>query len=166
MTFRRHQTPVAEPTANYYSPASAYKSMKYHSQSCSTYPKHSAALHTETPHRYQQTNAKPNKNKDYVNDAAVMKKDRYKNQQEDENNAEYIDDELGNYAEDNIEDDAEEEGTECEYLIDVFFIFFFTEFYTMKKEDVNSSAGSSYEIDKIYRYRHKSNDFFTYRYVL
>lgn len=52
-----------------------------------------------------------------------MKKDRYKSQQEDETNAGYIDEESGNYTEDNLEDDAEEEGRECEHLTDVPFIF-------------------------------------------
>ncbi|XP_011155048.1 uncharacterized protein LOC105192544 isoform X2 [Harpegnathos saltator] len=108
--FRRHQTPVAEAAVNYYPPANSYKNVKHHSHSCSTYPKHSSALHAEAPHRYQPVNAKSSRNNDYVaNNAAVMTKDRYKSQPEDESNAGYIDEASGNYTEDNIEDDAEEE---------------------------------------------------------
>lgn len=121
--FRRHQTSMAEPAANYYSSTNSYKNAKHHSHSCPTYPKHSTALHTETSHRYQQVNAKSSRNKDYANNSAGIKKDRYKNQQEDENNAGYVDEESGNYTEENLEDDAEEEGTECEYLTDVSLIF-------------------------------------------
>ncbi|XP_014484878.1 PREDICTED: uncharacterized protein LOC106749700 [Dinoponera quadriceps] len=108
---RRHQISMAEPTVNYYPIENSYKNVKHHNHPCSTYPKHSSALRTETSHRYQQTSAKSSRNKDYANNAAVMKKDRFKNQ-EDENNAVYVDDELGNYTEDNLEDDAEEEVTE------------------------------------------------------
>lgn len=107
---------MAEPAVNYYSSANSYKNVKHHSHPCPTYPKHSSALRTETPHRYQQLNAKSSRNKDYANDAAVAKKDRYKNQQEGENDTEYIDDVSENYAEDNLVEDADDEGTEREYL--------------------------------------------------
>ncbi|XP_032672375.1 uncharacterized protein LOC116844651 [Odontomachus brunneus] len=106
---RRHQNPMAEPAVNYYSSANSYKNVKHHSHPCSTYPKHSSAVHTETPHRYQQTKKNPSRNKDYVNDAAVIKKDRYKNQQEGENDTEYIEDVSGNYTEDNLVEDADDE---------------------------------------------------------
>lgn len=64
---------------------------------------------TEASQRYQQNIIKSGRNKDYANNV-VVDKDRYKNRQEDENNVEYVDEELGNFTEDNIEDDVEEEG--------------------------------------------------------
>lgn len=114
MISRRHQSPVAEPTASYYSSTNTYKFPKHHSYPCSTYPKRSSAVRTDTPHRYQSTNVKSGRNKDCASNVAAVNKDRYKSQQEDESNARCVDEELGNFTEDNLEDDAEEEGTECE----------------------------------------------------
>jgi len=100
---------MPEQAVNYYTSANSYKTLKHHTYPCST-PKNSPVLHTEIPHRYQQT-TKSSKNKDYVKNVSGVNKDRYKNQQEDENNVGYIDEELGNFTEDNLEDDVEEEGT-------------------------------------------------------
>lgn len=107
VVFRRHQSPMPESAMNYYSSANSYKTFK-HNAYPSTHPKHSSALHTEVPHRYQQITTKSNKNNDHTNNV-VVNKDRYKTQQEDENNTDYIDEELGNFTEDNL--DVEEEGT-------------------------------------------------------
>ncbi|XP_011878703.1 PREDICTED: uncharacterized protein LOC105567990 isoform X2 [Vollenhovia emeryi] len=105
---RRHQSPMPESTVNYYSSANSYKTFKHNAYPCSTHPKHSPVLHTEVPQRYQQITMKSNRNNDRTNNVMVNK-DRYKTQQEDENNTDYIDEELGNFTEDNLEDDAEEE---------------------------------------------------------
>lgn len=75
---------------------------------------------TETPQRYQQNTTKSGR-KDYANNVAVVDKDRYKNRQEDESNVEYIDEEVGNFTEDNIEDDGEEEGMKCKNAVKIFF---------------------------------------------
>ncbi|XP_011687714.1 PREDICTED: uncharacterized protein LOC105449941 isoform X2 [Wasmannia auropunctata] len=104
---RRHQSPMPESTVSYYSSANSYKTLK-HNAYPSTHPKHSSAFHTEVPQRYQQITTKSARNKDRTNNVAVINKDRYKTQQEDEN-TEYIDDELGNFTEDNLGEDAEEE---------------------------------------------------------
>lgn len=79
--------------------------------------KYPSAL-TEAPQRYQQNTTKSGKNKDYANNVAVVNKDRYKNRQEDDSNVEYIDEELGNFTEDNLEDDAEEEGMKYKNAVD------------------------------------------------
>lgn len=97
---------MPEPTMSYYSSANSYKTFKHNAYPYSTHPKHSSALHTEVPQRYQQIATKSNRNNDRINN---VNKDRYKAQQEDENNIDYIDEELGNFTEDNLED-AEEEG--------------------------------------------------------
>ncbi|XP_025073479.1 uncharacterized protein LOC105424740 isoform X2 [Pogonomyrmex barbatus] len=104
---RRRHSPIPESTMSYYSSANSHKTFKHNAYPCSTHPKHSSVLHTEVPQRYQQI-TKSGRNKDRTNNVAVINKDRYKTQQEDENNAEYIDEELGNFTEDNLED-AEEE---------------------------------------------------------
>jgi len=92
---------------NYYSSASPYKTFKHHAYPHSAHPKQSSALDMELPQRYQQS-AKSNRNKDYINNVALLSKDRYK-EQVNQNDARYIDDESGNYTEDNL-DDPEEEG--------------------------------------------------------
>lgn len=71
----------------------------------------------EIPQRYQQTATKSNRNKDYINNIAALNKDRYKDQQENEDDARYIDEEPGNFTEDNLEDDPEEEGIKCHIII-------------------------------------------------
>lgn len=76
---------------------------------------------TEAPQRYQQDTTKSGRHKDYANNVAVIDKDRYKNRQEDESNVEYIDEEVENFTEDNIEDDGEEEGMKCKIAIKIFF---------------------------------------------
>ncbi|XP_071626646.1 uncharacterized protein [Temnothorax longispinosus] len=106
---RRHQSPMPEPPMSYYSSANSYKTFKHNAYPCSTHPKHSSALHTEVPQRYQQITTKSSRNNDRTNNV-VVNKDRYKTQQEDENNTDYIDEELGNFTEDNLDEDAEEEG--------------------------------------------------------
>ncbi|KYM99073.1 PREDICTED: uncharacterized protein LOC108777028 isoform X2 [Cyphomyrmex costatus] len=106
---RRHQSPMPESTVNYYSSANSYKTLKHNAYPYSTHPKQSSALHAEVPQRYQQITTKTARNKDRIDNVDVINKDRYKTQQEDENNTEYIDDELGNFTEDNLEEDAEEE---------------------------------------------------------
>ncbi|KMQ95144.1 hypothetical protein RF55_4657 [Lasius niger] len=105
---RRHQNPISEPTVSYYSSANSYKTLKHNTYPRSMHLKYPSAL-TEAPQRYQQNTTKSGKNKDYANNVAVVNKDRYKNRQEDDSNVEYIDEELGNFTEDNLEDDAEEE---------------------------------------------------------
>ncbi|XP_018351099.1 PREDICTED: uncharacterized protein LOC108753735 isoform X1 [Trachymyrmex septentrionalis] len=102
--FRRQQSPMPE-SVKYYSSANSYKTLKHNAYPYSTHPKQSSTLHAEVPQRYQQTNSA--RNKDRI-DNDVINKDRYKTQQEDGNNTEYID-ELGNFTEDNLEEDAEEE---------------------------------------------------------
>ncbi|XP_025987309.1 uncharacterized protein LOC105194575 isoform X2 [Solenopsis invicta] len=106
---RRHQSPMPESTVSYFSSENAYKTFKHNAYPCSTHPKHSTALHTEVPQRYQQITTKSSRNKDHTNNVGVINKDRYETQQEDENNTEYIDEELGDITEDNLEEDAEEE---------------------------------------------------------
>jgi len=106
VVFRHHQSPVPESTMNYYSSANSYRTFKHNAYPCSTHPKHSSVLHTEVPQRYQQVTK--SRNKDRTNNIAIINKDRYKTQREDEN-TEYVDEELGNFTEDNLED-AEEEG--------------------------------------------------------
>lgn len=101
---------MPEQAVNYYTPANSYKSLKHHIYPCSTHPKNSPAFHTEMAQRYQQTTTRPGKNKDYAKNISGANKDRYMSQQENEINVEYIDEELGNFTEDNVEDDAEEEG--------------------------------------------------------
>lgn len=66
---------------------------------------------------------KSGKNKDYANNVAVVNKDRNKNRQEDDSNVEYIDEELGNFTEDNLEDDVEEEGMKCKNKIDFPLVY-------------------------------------------
>ncbi|KYQ48314.1 hypothetical protein ALC60_12642 [Trachymyrmex zeteki] len=105
---RRQQSPMPE-SVNYYSSANSYKTLKHNAYPYSTHPKQSSALHAEVPQRYQQITTKSARNKDRIDNVDVINKDRYKTQQEDENNTEYIDDELGNFTEDNLEEDAEEE---------------------------------------------------------
>lgn len=107
MVFRRHQSPMSESTMSYYNTANSYKTFKHNAYPCSTYPKH-PSVHMEVPLRYQQITTKSNRNTNRVNNV-VVNKDRYKTQQEDENNTDYIDEELGNFTEDNLEEDAEEE---------------------------------------------------------
>lgn len=52
---------------------------------------------------------KSSRSKDY----SVTNKDRCKTEQEEDNNVGYTDEELGNFTEDNLENDVEErEGTE------------------------------------------------------
>jgi len=109
MICRRHKSPMPEQAANYYTSANSYKTLKHHTYPYST-SKNSPALHTEVPHQYQQTTTRSGKNKDYAKNVSGVNKDRYKNQQEDKNNVGYIDEELGNFTEDNLEDDVEEEG--------------------------------------------------------
>lgn len=98
---------MPESTMSYYSTGNSYKTFKHNAYPCSTHPKHSSALHTEVPQRYQHITTKSSRNNDRINN--VVNKDRYKTQQEDENNTDYIDEELGNFTEDNLEEDAEEE---------------------------------------------------------
>ncbi|XP_029159087.1 LOW QUALITY PROTEIN: uncharacterized protein LOC114931271, partial [Nylanderia fulva] len=105
---RRHQNPISEPTVSYYSSANSYKTLKRNSYPRSMHLKYPSGL-TEVPQLYQQNTTKSGKNKDYTNNVAVVNKDRYKNRQEDDSNVEYIDEELGNFTEDNLEDDVEEE---------------------------------------------------------
>ncbi|XP_012539397.2 uncharacterized protein LOC105838399 [Monomorium pharaonis] len=106
---RRHQSPMPDSTVSYYSSANSYKPSKYNAYPCSTHPKDPSALYTEVPQRYQQITTKSNRNKDHINNVAVINKDRYKTQQEDENNIDYNDEELGNFTEDNLEEDTEVE---------------------------------------------------------
>lgn len=94
-------------TMSYYSTGNSYKTFKHNTYPYSTHPKHSSA-HTEVPQRYQHIATKSSRNNDRINNV-VVNKDRYKTQQEDENNTDYIDEELGNFTEDNLEEDAEEE---------------------------------------------------------
>jgi len=100
---------MSEPTVSYYSSANSYKINTYPRSMHLKYP----SAVTEAPQRYQQNTMKSDRNKDYANNVAVVDKDRYKNRQEDESNVEYIDEELGNFTEDNIEDEVEEEGMKC-----------------------------------------------------
>jgi hypothetical protein len=100
---------MPEPAMNYYSSANPYKTFKHHTYPHSAHPKKSSTLDMEVPQRYQQSIAKSNKNKDYINNAALLTKDRYKDQQINQNDARYIDEESGNYTEENL-DDPEEEG--------------------------------------------------------
>lgn len=111
---------MPESTVSYYSSANSYKTFKHNAYPHSTHPKHSSALHTEIPQRYQQITTKSGRNKDRTNNIAIINKDRYKTQQEDRNNTEYVDEELGNFTEDNLED-AEEEGIKSEYYL-IFFL--------------------------------------------
>lgn len=106
MIFRRHQSPMPESMMSYYSTGNSYKTFKHNAYPCSTHPKHSSALHTEVPQRYHHITTKSSKNNDRINNV-VVNKDRYKTQQEDENNTDYIDEE-GNFTEDNLEDVEEE----------------------------------------------------------
>lgn len=101
---------MPEQPVSYYTSGNSYKTLKHHTYPCSTHPKNLSALHTEAPHRYQQTITRSGKIKDHTKNVSGVNKDRYKNQQENENNVEYIDEELGNVTEDNLEDDIEEEG--------------------------------------------------------
>ncbi|KAL0130100.1 hypothetical protein PUN28_002007 [Cardiocondyla obscurior] len=105
---RRHQSPMPESAVNYYPPANSYKTFKHNAYPYSTHLKHCSILHTEVPQRYQQIITKSNRNNDRTNNV-VLNKDRYKAQQEEENNTDYIDEDLGNFTEDNLEEDVEEE---------------------------------------------------------
>lgn len=67
-----------------------------------------------------------------------MKKDRYKNQQEGENDTEYLDEIAGNCTEDNLAEDADDEGMGCKYLYNWCFLYFCTKFYNIKIGDVNT----------------------------
>ncbi|EZA55127.1 hypothetical protein X777_05305 [Ooceraea biroi] len=118
---RRHQSPMPESTVSYYSSANSYKTSKHHSYPRSTHPKQTSALHMEAPQRYQQTTMKSNRNKDYISNIAVLNKDRHKDQQENENDARYIDEEPGNFTEDNLEDDPEEEAENDQETIGELF---------------------------------------------
>lgn len=108
---------MPEPPMSYYSSANSYKTIPFKHQTYprSTHPKQISPPHVEVPQRYQQINTKSNRNKDYIHNIAVLNKDRYKDQQENENNTRYIDEQSGNFTEDNLEDDAEEEGTKTKY---------------------------------------------------
>lgn len=97
---------MAEPTVSHYSSTNSYRTTKRHTCPWPAHPKQSSIPYAETPHRYQQATRK----KDYSNKAAVVNKDRYKNERMNENNMRYVDEELENFTEDNLEDDAEEEG--------------------------------------------------------
>jgi len=95
---------------SYYSSSNPYKPFKHHAYPHSAHPKPSSTLDMELPQRYQQNVTKSSRNKDYINNVALLSKDRYKDQQLSQNDARYIDEESTNYTEDNL-DDPEEEGT-------------------------------------------------------
>lgn len=114
---------MTEPSASYYSAAHSYKTPAKH-RLYPTRPKHSAPHHTETPQRYQEAAAKSSRNRDYV--SSVANKDRCKTEQEEENNVGYTDEELGNFTEDNLENDVEDGEGMRDKIRFINLIFFYS----------------------------------------
>ncbi|XP_020290721.1 uncharacterized protein LOC109858148 isoform X2 [Pseudomyrmex gracilis] len=100
---RSHPNSMTEPTASYYSSTNSYKTPKSH-HLYPIHPKYLSALHTKTLQQYQEATMKTGRSKDY----SVTNKDRCKTEQEEDNNVGYTDEELGNFTEDNLENDVEE----------------------------------------------------------
>ncbi|KAK2586218.1 hypothetical protein KPH14_001476 [Odynerus spinipes] len=109
---RRQPGATAEPPPNYHIPINAYKQQKHHSCASPTHAKY-ATMPSAEPHRWaahSQTRAP--RNKIYTtnnNNVAVVRKPIYKNELEDEENLRYADEELGNFTEDNAEEEVVEE---------------------------------------------------------
>ncbi|XP_043665212.1 uncharacterized protein LOC122627782 [Vespula pensylvanica] len=109
---RRQFNATAEPVTNYHSTMNSYKQTKHHNCGSPTHTKYTTCQNTE-PQRWTSHNqAKTPRNKFYNtnNNIAIVRRSTYnKNELEDDEKVRYADEELGNFTEDNPEEDAIEE---------------------------------------------------------
>ncbi|XP_035733828.1 uncharacterized protein LOC118446824 isoform X2 [Vespa mandarinia] len=109
---RRQVNATAEPVSNYYFTMNSYKQPKHHNCESPTHTKYTTCQNTE-PHRWTSHNqTKIPRNKFYTtnNNIAIVRRSNYnKNELEDDEKVRYVDEEMGNFTEDNIEEDAIEE---------------------------------------------------------
>lgn len=112
--FRKQLNATAEPETNYYSTMNPYKQAKHHNCGSPTHTKYTTCQNTE-PHRWTSHNqTKTPRSKIYTtnNSIAIVRRSNYnKNELEDDEKVRYADEEMGNFTEDNVEEDAIEEGT-------------------------------------------------------
>ncbi|KAI4495407.1 hypothetical protein M0802_008797 [Mischocyttarus mexicanus] len=112
---RKQFNATVEPITSYYSSMNSYKQNKHHNYESPTHTKYTTSQNLE-PHRWISHNhTRTPRNKLYTanNNVAIVRKPNYnKNELEDDENVRYADEELGNFTEDNFEEDAIDEEVE------------------------------------------------------
>lgn len=141
----------------------SYKQTKHHNCGSPTHTKYTTCQNTE-PQRWTSHNqAKTPRNKFYNtnNNIAIVRRSTYnKNELEDDEKVRYADEELGNFTEDNPEEDAIEEGTTLRIDILKFskshrkFLLKYSTYCSIVEDDQEETAES---VDKDYE-EHEADD--------